>query len=65
MIHQGSQVNTVADTGRPCGGSDLLSQCLSVEFQQTGLEFKFCCGELMRKSPEGDVAKSGLEKILL
>jgi hypothetical protein len=46
MIHQGSQVNTVADTDRPYGGDDLLSQCLSLEFQQAGLEFIFSAANL-------------------
>jgi hypothetical protein len=65
MVHYGSQVNTVVDADGPCGGSGLLSQCLSVEFQQTGLEVMFSCGEVMRKCPEDDVAKSGTRRVLL
>jgi hypothetical protein len=42
-----------------------ISQCLSVEFQQTGLELMFSWGEFMRKRHEDDVAKSGPWRLLL
>jgi hypothetical protein len=59
MVHYGFQANTIAIAAGPMRRQWSPSQGLSVEFQQTGLEFMFSCAEFMRKCPGDDVAKSG------